>query len=88
MILTLKKWLELQCDRVEAILAARKTPVRIVGGDVQRDRVSLCIQPAPHVKLCDIDAAILDGDLRFLGDGLHVGHVQGWAVLTFGRVEQ
>ncbi len=82
-MLTLKKWLELQCDRVEAILAARQTPVRVVGGDVNLRHISLRIQPSPHVQLCAIDAAVLDGDLWFLGANLRVLRAGGQAVLTF-----
>ena len=56
-----RQYLELQADRVEAILASHGAPVHITGGTIGPRLIRFFIQPAPHVRLAQLRA--LDEDV-------------------------
>ncbi len=51
---SLRPYLEYQADRVEAVLAAHKTPVRVTGGTVGPRLIRFFLNPAPHIRFASI----------------------------------
>ncbi|MBN2005785.1 MAG: hypothetical protein JXA21_20680 [Anaerolineae bacterium] len=78
-----REYLEQQCDRVEALLAARRTPVRIVGGVAGPQVIRLFAELLP----CTCAAAIAEQQTALaaaLGATVTVTQINAGAVmLTF-----
>lgn len=51
---SLRPYLEYQADRVEAVMAAHKTPVRVTGGTVGPRLIRFFLNPAPHIRFASI----------------------------------
>jgi hypothetical protein len=80
-------YLELQCDRVDAVLTMFRNPGRVIGGVAGPDVIRLFVQGGPYVRFREI-AACQDVLAEALGaPELQVqpapGQAPGTAVLTF-----
>lgn len=83
----LRGYLELQCDRVDAVLAAAWRNGRVIGGIAGPDVIRLFVQGGPHVLFREI-AACQDALAEALGaPELQIqrttAKTPGTAVLTF-----
>lgn len=52
----LKRYLEYQADRIEAVLGAHKAPARVTGGSVGPQLICMNLTPSPHVRAAAIRA--------------------------------
>ena len=55
-----QKYLELQADRVEAVLGVHKAPARVIGGTLGLSTVRFDVQPAPHIRYAQIERLAAD----------------------------
>lgn len=51
---SIRPYLEYQADRVEAVLAAHRTPGRVTGGTVGPRLIRFFLNPAPHIRFASI----------------------------------
>jgi len=51
---SIRPYLEYQADRVEAVLAAHRTPGRVVGGTVGPRLIRFFLNPAPHIRFANV----------------------------------
>lgn len=82
---SLRPYLEDQADRVEAILAAHKTPGRVVGGTVGPQLIRFFLAPAPCIRLAEIERLVDDLALAMQVRELRIDRNKAGVVLEFAN---
>jgi len=82
-VISIRPYLERQADRVEATLAAHKTPARVTGGTLGPRVVRFDVQPAPHIRYAQISNLANDLALALQVQSVKVSRGQFGAVLEF-----
>jgi len=77
--------LELQADRVEAVLGQHKAPGRVVGGTLGPRIVRFHFQPAPHVKYSQVEKLADDLALALAVPEVRLSREDGFVVMEFIR---
>jgi S-DNA-T family DNA segregation ATPase FtsK/SpoIIIE len=81
----LRPYLEYQADRVEAVLAAHKTPGKIVGGTVGPQLIRFFLQPAPHIRFASIERLADDLALAMQVPTLSIDRGKEGVILEFSN---
>ena len=69
----LRRYLEGQSDRVEAVLAAHSAPARVTGGTVGPRLIRLFLNPAPHTRVAAHQGLTADLALALKAPALRLG---------------
>jgi len=81
----LRPYLEYQADRVEALLAAHRTPAHITGGTVGPRLIRFFLNPAPQIRFATIRNLADDLALALQVPQLHVQRTSDGIVLEFAN---
>lgn len=82
---TLRAYLELQADRIEAVLSIYRTPGRVTGGTVNPRQIRFFLSPAPYVRFADIQVLAYDLALALKTPQLDMTQDKGEITLTFAN---
>ena len=79
----LRRYLEYQADRVEAVLAAHRAPGRVTGGSVGPRLIRFFLDPAPHIRFSAVRSLADDLALALRVSSLCVERSEEGVVLEF-----
>lgn len=82
---SIRPYLEYQADRVEAVLAAHRTPGRVTGGTVGPRLIRFFVNPAPHIRFASIKRLSDDLALAMQVSTLSVDRGKEGVVLEFSN---
>jgi DNA segregation ATPase FtsK/SpoIIIE-like protein len=82
---SLRPYLEYQADRVEAVLAAHRTPGRVTGGTVGPQLIRFILDPAPYVRLSAIQHLADDLALALRVPTLSIDRGREGVILEFSN---
>lgn len=82
---SIRPYLEYQADRVEAVLAAHRTPGRITGGTVGPRLIRFFLNPAPHIRFASVKRLSDDLSLAMRVPNLRIQRGQEGIVLEFSN---
>ncbi len=82
---SLRPYLEYQADRVEAVLAAHRTPGRVTGGTVGPRSIRFFLNPAPHIRFASIKRLADDLALAMQVPTLNVDRGKEGVILEFSN---
>lgn len=82
---SLRPYLEYQADRVEAVLAAHRAPVRVTGGTVGPRLIRFFLNPAPHIRFSAIKSLADDLALAMRVPSLTIERSKEGIVLEFSN---
>ena len=82
---SIRPYLEYQADRVEAVLAAHRTPARVTGGTVGPRLIRFFLNPAPHIRFAAIRNLADDLALALRVPTLRIDRGKEGVVLEFSN---
>jgi len=82
---SIRPYLEYQADRVEAVLAAHRTPGRVTGGTVGPRLIRFFVNPAPHIRFASIKRLADDLALAMRVPALNINREKEGIVLEFSN---
>ncbi len=82
---SLRPYLEYQADRVEAVLAAHRTPGRVTGGTVGPRLIRFFLNPAPHIRYAAIARLVDDLALAMQVPSLSIDRGKEGVILEFSN---